>query len=471
MAASGTQTVTASSTDKQLEIIASLSVKAPDHDIRACIRKYNPENTTHQHEKCFTGSGVKKEILRSTLDYLGIKAPGGLNKKPLACMLICRIQTLLPDTCVFCKQEYSVDPNDTPLLTCRICSQGSHDECVRKHISDSTGQDLSDDEKSEKSRADTQKKVKSIINPLNIPGMHYICHACEDERLPEASTPTGLVTTEDNAAVEPEERDDDNEKDDEENDDDDDEDDDDDDDAEKRKSSGSDRITLSKQNAKSDDKITPKGSTKGNSNTKDEENDSSQYPTNICPQYAMGKCRHGMSGKGCSKNHPRPCRKLLRHGPKSRNLPDGCPGFPTCSKWHPKLCRTSVKKRECTHEGCKFRHIAGTRRTKDDKVESKKFPATTNTNSKNSAKVDSDQTGHFLEVMESWKKEFMETIEAKIRSVQMPPYPQNPYSYPPMFLTQYPVQAPLDNTRMQMQMPRAQPQYQPQYQHQPIFVQ
>ena len=69
---------------------------------------------------------------------------------------------------------------------------------------------------------------------------------------------------------------------------------------------------------------------------------------NICKFYARGKCKHGLAGKGCNKPHPRPCGKLLRHGPKSKQNADGCEGWPKCDKWHPKLCRTSVRKKECT---------------------------------------------------------------------------------------------------------------------------
>ena len=87
---------------------------------------------------------------------------------------------------------------------------------------------------------------------------------------------------------------------------------------------------------------------------------------NICKFYARGKCKHGLAGKGCNKPNPRPCRKLLRHGPlKSKQNADGCEGWSKCDKWHPKHCRTSVRKNECTYEKCKYVHIMGTKRLFD----------------------------------------------------------------------------------------------------------
>lgn len=138
--------------DKQMTVIATLSVNAPNNEIRDCIRKYNPLNTTAQHKKCFGGTSTKKELLASTLEYLGIKIPSSMKKDALASMLITRIQVLLPDTCVYCKQDYCSKPNDTPFLICRLCGQGSHDECIRDEILKIDGKDILDD--SQMSRAE-----------------------------------------------------------------------------------------------------------------------------------------------------------------------------------------------------------------------------------------------------------------------------------------------------------------------------
>lgn len=401
------------SNDKQMDIIANLSVNAPDHAIRDCIRKYNPRNTTTQHEKCFGGSSVKKEVLISTLLYLGTNANGSFKKPALVSMLIRRIQTLLPDTCAFCKQEYTVGPQELPLLTCRLCSQGSHDECVRSYIKNATGQNLDD----KTSRADTQNVIKAFINPHDLPGLHYICHICESSKFPESLPFPGQATTdEDNANSE--------------------NDDDDDNDDEEEDTVADDeqqhiQDPLEDGNHSDDVKDTSSSQDK----TKNEDKGAApRPPQNVCSHYAKGKCRHGMSGKGCSKNHPKPCRKLIRHGPKSKSNPHGCPGLPTCCKWHPALCRASVKNRVCTNDVCKFRHVAGTRRVaeegsgsrnKTDGVSSSKPTADQNSTKTSTKPNDID---HFLGIMEKWKMDLMDTIETRFRmNAQMMSYPSMQY--------------------------------------------
>lgn len=160
------------SIEKQNDIIASLSANAPNFVIRDCIRKYNPLSTRTQYQKCFEVSVTKTYSLISTMDSLGINSNENLINDQLASTLLCRIQTLLPDTCGFCKQDYTVGPNETPLLTCRYCCPGSPDECVRNYIKNDTGQDLL--AKEEISREEGQKVINTVINPHNILGMYYI---------------------------------------------------------------------------------------------------------------------------------------------------------------------------------------------------------------------------------------------------------------------------------------------------------
>ena len=79
----------------------------------------------------------------------------------------------------------------------------------------------------------------------------------------------------------------------------------------------------------------------------------------ICYFYEQGNCRHGRSGRDCEYRHPRPCRRLIEHGPTS-NL--GCRLGTQCNNFHPLLCYDSVTKRECLNRECPLPHILGTRR-------------------------------------------------------------------------------------------------------------
>ena len=83
----------------------------------------------------------------------------------------------------------------------------------------------------------------------------------------------------------------------------------------------------------------------------------------ICRFFERGLCRFGVSGTKdgkCKFKHPRICKRVINHGPKS---PYGCKG--DCDKWHPKLCYSSINKKECLKEYCSFWHIKGTARSKN----------------------------------------------------------------------------------------------------------
>ena len=94
-------------------------------------------------------------------------------------------------------------------------------------------------------------------------------------------------------------------------------------------------------------------------------------------------CRYGVSGRGCSKEHPKPCRKLLQHGTKA---PNGCTmGRNKCGKFHPKMYPTSIRKGECFNESCRPKHVIGTKRIPreqpDSETESPETPSNTQANS------------------------------------------------------------------------------------------
>lgn len=82
-------------------------------------------------------------------------------------------------------------------------------------------------------------------------------------------------------------------------------------------------------------------------------------PPRVCRYYRRGHCKYGVSGKGCSYGHPKPCQKYVSHGPRDER---GCTLGRNCPIYHPVLCRNSVQKRECFKEECKLTHIKGTKR-------------------------------------------------------------------------------------------------------------
>ena len=74
-----------------------------------------------------------------------------------------------------------------------------------------------------------------------------------------------------------------------------------------------------------------------------------------CKFFEANKCMFGIRGIGCKYNHPRVCRKIVKHGIGG---PSGCDS--ECDKFHPKMCRSSLEKRECFKESCRLCHIKST---------------------------------------------------------------------------------------------------------------
>ena len=380
------------SSDKQLNIIATLAAQAPNSDIRNCVKIYDPQHTKSEHLNCF--KKVNKDVLSATLTYLNAPPDPKAKKDTLVQSTICRIQNLLPDVCGKCNEEYCVGLNDKPLLCCSTCGQGSHDDCILKILRSLSPPSVDDG---------SQLDIVSAVKPAKLLGFHYLCHQCEQAYIPAASGTSS--SGDDDTAKDAQDSDEPN--------------------ASNQVDGGGNGNSPpnlgENQSTPAPDKPddTPK-----QDDTQNKGNGRKTNHPNLCKFYAKGECRHGISGNGCKKAHPKPCRKLIRHGPKSKSNPDGCPGLPTCTKWHPTLCKTSIKRRECQYEGCKFYHIAGTKRTSAEKKSEAKSEQT----SENSTK----SADHFLEKMELMKREIMECMDARLQLLQLrPPMPMS-YQYPYM---------------------------------------
>ena len=87
----------------------------------------------------------------------------------------------------------------------------------------------------------------------------------------------------------------------------------------------------------------------------------------VCAAYKKRECPHGLtgkrliSGKPCPYRHPPRCFRWCQNGDDKKR---GCLRGEECKYFHPKLCQTSVAKRMCQKEDCKYIHLKGTRRPK-----------------------------------------------------------------------------------------------------------
>lgn len=96
---------------------------------------------------------------------------------------------------------------------------------------------------------------------------------------------------------------------------------------------------------------------------------SKQKSERICKFYSIGACRYGRKGTGCNFAHPRVCLKFMKHGYDERV---GCKLGRRCEDFHPKICKFSLQKKECTSMECNFLHIKGTRRTQKQQTTPKR---------------------------------------------------------------------------------------------------
>ena len=63
--------------------------------------------------------------------------------------------------------------DETPLLLCEICGQDSHNECTLQQLGIQTDNTVNPDQ------------AWTMINPTGLPGIHYMCGACEDGTIPD----------------------------------------------------------------------------------------------------------------------------------------------------------------------------------------------------------------------------------------------------------------------------------------------
>ena len=97
--------------------------------------------------------------------------------KALAHLIVCRIQNLLPDNCSLCTERYRVSNSEPAFLDCAICGQGVHKQCWLNIANIA----LSPEEVPTKT---TAKEFERLWNPLRLPGIFYICSACQPTTIP-----------------------------------------------------------------------------------------------------------------------------------------------------------------------------------------------------------------------------------------------------------------------------------------------
>ena len=379
-------------TKKHEEIIAGLCADAIDSTVRDCLKLYNPKNSNSKHKtelnKC------PKLTITNTLDFLAIPGQDQFNKPTCINTLICRIQNLLPDMCNICESEYCVKRDEISLISCEICGQGSHNPCIFEKLG------IPEEDQA----AFDPNKTMEKLNPIGLPGLHYLCGACEASNIPDKNAGLLKRTTE-GTDLDRESTDSTQET-----------------EGSQQESSteGSTRTEVENETTNNQPETTYNQLNQAQNRLREQDvvqpNPEREAPTikPVCPFYKNGTCRFGSSGRGCPKDHPKPCKKLLQHGNKT---PNGCTlGRARCEKFHPKMCNASLTKGLCNETNCNLRHVAGTRRNiPEEKNEGlgRHKKDTGNIKPKQMENRSSDSRS-FLDVIQQLKVDMMEAMDTKI---------------------------------------------------------
>ena len=439
------------------DLIAELCIDAPNDAVKFCLRSYQYGKRTNQIEKDINQS--KKAVLLETSKFLRIPNCEGKTKNDLSHLILCRIQNLLPDDCGVCKNRYSIKLEECPLLECALCGQGVHRECWTKLLP--LGPNVSN------CTYDNNIVMSEYVNPFKLPGIHYICAACEEKTIPRVE---GKQQT-----------------------------------SNKTDGPQPPKVNLleegSRNNESTDetDILDPEPASNVERNSRigqpilpihgDATGGSSEKSASICRYFRRGTCRHGLRGTECKFSHPKMCRKYLQHGTRQ---PTGCNLGKRCKFFHPLMCMDSLRKSECYNDDCTYHHVKGTRR---QPKHTKNQPGSTNHSSSppsqegNKEGTSKDQLGpksgdtatnknqaeNFLEVVRLLKAELISsmntqiaTLSTQIQSIQqvqaqqMIPHQMINYSHqrafppgplhPPM--TSQPLQQMLQQPPIQIQMPQ-----------------
>ena len=417
--------------EKRTTVIAELVCKAESQTVKDVLRLYKPAMTHSQLQRTLNGPIV--DHLVETMKFLGVSDVEKYNKPTIINKLITQLQTLFPDTCAICTEEYVVSLDDTPLICCAICKQGIHPRCLARNMG-----------KAEIDLLDlTPEEIWKTINPCEISTITYLCGYCHSTQIPspdEGLRKKSAKEDKRHAARSLAERAQLNELINLDS------------DSELASSNHSHKSPPAKPAGDADDSDTEPGSDLDESDQGSHHHHKSpskeppklnkktakaEKSKPVCPFYRKGQCRHGISGKGCSRAHPPLCRRLMTTGTKG---PRGCTKGKECERFHPKMCPSSISHSECLNNSCSLYHVKGTRRMntrqespKERRHQSKPQEKQTRKPEKQTSQLSAETQEAFLGMFQMWQKMFQDAYMPYMRTVPPtapPPPPSHQMQYP-----------------------------------------
>lgn len=320
--------------DKNKAIIQQLADDGDDADTALVIKSYTIGSSDKEIRKQLDDFRVP--ILKKAALYLGLKEEDGeprIYKKDVINFIIRRIETLLMDLCGICGDYFNNSLQDTPLFTCLICKQGSHQDCFEEINTVLSNQ-------SDKIRA----------------AFHFICTSCigEFENDPSTAPKSKKSPIKPGNTKKPSEDDD-------------------------------DEVTEEVSDVRTNAGLVigdPPGDTIITEHKTEEKVDSagSNDLIDICPAYKWGRCP---DYETCQYRHPPRCWNWLSEGK--------CSYKRKCRYHHPPLCRNSISEKKCFNENCRYFHLSKTMRYNRDDEQLKTALNSANYHAQHEQQVPSSQ--------------------------------------------------------------------------------
>ena len=132
---------------------------------------------------------------------------------------------------------------------------------------------------------------------------------------------------------------------------------------------------------------------------------------NICPYYRQGTWKHGLLSPDSAPKTTTACSRLSKHGNKGLQ---GCTQGQSCTNFHPKMCPSSLAKRQCFKADCKLKHMAHTVRVPKTSEQERQ------THQEDGQETLADRNS-FLEAVRAMRDGIMQELNQKLAALQTAP--------------------------------------------------
>ena len=295
-------------------VLQNINIPADPPTISNILNSYNLNKLPSENIAALE-AGFMRDAMVSTVNFIKtmdkdypnmvkrITKRNSRTKRGFAGDISIFVHGITPLTCQACEAEYihtAAENTDGNIVKCFLCNRLSHKDCYK-----------------------TEEEIK--------PGLYFICSVCvaknESVNLDSSLNQTQITSAQPRKTEEEGSKKNDDEDD---------------------------------QGENSDNHSTSTSESSFHNKPQHKVNHKEKDVDKICPMYLENTCPHGISGKGCTFNHPARCNRYSKFGEDNRR---GCTRGRKCWYFHPRLCQNSVTMKMCLTKTCKETHLVGTRRS------------------------------------------------------------------------------------------------------------